>query len=48
MTDEKMKALEELIATTEKYLPLIPDSVPGCMRLSVAKYYPALKRLAQE
>jgi hypothetical protein len=52
MRDERSTVMaakvRRLLAVTNKNLPLLPASVPVAFRNTIAKYYPALKRLAKQ
>jgi hypothetical protein len=47
MTEQQEKNIKELMDNIERYYPLL-NHVPEPIRTSMAKYYPALKRLAEE
>jgi hypothetical protein len=47
MTEEQRGRAVKMVEETERNLPLV-QHIPEPFRLSVAKYYSALKRLAEE
>lgn len=47
MTEQQLKKFEELMGNVEKYEPQLMH-IPDPLRFSIAKYYPALKKLAEE
>jgi hypothetical protein len=52
MRDERSTVMaakvRRLLAVTNENLPLLPANVPIAFRNTIAKYYPALKRLAKQ
>ncbi len=48
MTQTMAKKVEKLTKTTDKYMPIVRSKGDEPFATSAAKYYPALKKLAEK